>query len=446
MTSVSVAVAITAPGLGIGGLPLGPAVQISGLSAGAARPGDHASITVTMSDASPILSRRWGSAPGGDQFGTGSSPTDYSAADGGTLHVEVTTAEGVFAASASIRHRAPTISGAIPAQAWTVGEAITTIDLSDFVAGDGLSAAVTGGALPSGVTLAGGVLSGTPTANDADMPVTITVSNSGGAVDVTVAATIADAPSGNAPSISLVIFDDTSDAIRLTTDQPGIGEWHWARYAAGTSGITADGAGGWTAPPQEAGTLAVGAAGSEPSIPETGTTGTSYELALYQRVNGADSNVLNVTYTADNTAPVLSAPVVEPMVDGAMFGVSSDESGGVLYRVATLSATPPTAAQIMAGQDHTGAQAHDAISATVVSSGAQPDWAVGGINVAQTVYIFAVHEDAHGNISSILSASHTVAALTVEPENTAIRVIAYPGLVAVTAAAGAGSINIEEAA
>lgn len=251
-------------------------------------------------------------------------------------------------------------------------------------------------------------------------------------------------PSGNAPSISLVIFDDTTDAIRLTTDQPGVGQWHWARYPAGTSGITADGAGGWTVSPQEAGTLAVGAA--EPSIPETGTTGVQYVLALYQRVSGEDSNVLTISYTADNTAPVLSAPLVEPMADGAMFGVSSDESGGVLYRVATLSATLPTAAQIMAGQDHTGAQAHDAIAATVVSLGAQPDWTVGGISTGQTVHVHVVHEDAHGNISAVISAAHTVAELTLEPENTAIRVIAYPGLVAVTVTAGAGSINIEEAA
>lgn len=80
-------------------------------------PGDHASITVEMSDASTILSQAWGLSSDDDTFGTGSSPTTFSASDNGDpdspnlLVASVTTAAGTFYVSLPIRGTAsPTFS------------------------------------------------------------------------------------------------------------------------------------------------------------------------------------------------------------------------------------------------------------------------------------------------------------------------------------------------
>ena len=54
--------------LGVGGgsgpISVGATLQINGLTGSIAVIGDHASLTLTMSDASTILSQTWGSTPG----------------------------------------------------------------------------------------------------------------------------------------------------------------------------------------------------------------------------------------------------------------------------------------------------------------------------------------------------------------------------------------------
>ena len=73
----------------------------------------------------------------------------------------------------------------------------------------------------------------------------------------------------------------------------------------------------------------------------------------------------------DTTAPTLSSPTGTGGTLTASGSVSTNESGGTLYAVLTASATTPTAAQIKAGQDHTGAAALRAVSQAVSATGVQ---------------------------------------------------------------------------
>src|SRR5450755_2113513 len=69
-------------------------------------------------------------------------------------------------------------------------------------------------------------------------------------------------------------------------------------------------------------------------------------------------------------APILSASTaVATSTTTATLGVTTTGTNGTLYVVATLSATPPSAAQIKAGQDHTGAAASYAANQAVGVAG-----------------------------------------------------------------------------
>ncbi|MDP1702588.1 MAG: hypothetical protein Q8L53_16750 [Aestuariivirga sp.] len=118
------------------------------------------------------------------------------------------------------------------------------------------------------------------------------------------------------------------------------------------------------------------------------------------------SNEVSETLTGlDETAPVLSSPV--DAADGATAGtgsVSTDEGNGTLYWVVSTSATPPSAAQVKAGQMHTGATAADSGSQAVSGTGVQN--ITGGFTglTAETEY-FAhyMQEDAEANQSNVAS-------------------------------------------
>lgn len=126
------------------------------------------------------------------------------------------------------------------------------------------------------------------------------------------------------------------------------------------------------------------------------------------------TNVGTVTYTTstagDTTAPTLISPVG---TGGAMVcsgSVSTNESGGTLYVVATASATAPTKAQVKAGQDHIGAAALRVVSQAVAVSGTQT--VASGTVTAGTRYLHFMHEDAAANQSNVVSsASFAVSSL-----------------------------------
>ena len=83
-------------GLSLRGHTAGRAFQVLGLVAGQALIGTHSSIIVSVQEPDSILSLAWGSQPGGDIFGTGSTPTDFASGLGGRLYLTVTTTAGVF--------------------------------------------------------------------------------------------------------------------------------------------------------------------------------------------------------------------------------------------------------------------------------------------------------------------------------------------------------------
>lgn len=79
-----------------------------------------------------------------------------------------------------------------------------------------------------------------------------------------------------------------------------------------------------------------------------------------------------VTKEIDQPAPTLTSPVDEAVTPTTSSGgVTTDISGGTLYAVVTVSATPPSAAQIKAGQDNSGAAATATASQAVTTTGAQ---------------------------------------------------------------------------
>lgn len=226
--------------------------------------------------------------------------------------------------------------------------AITATDLkANWTAnGNTLTYAITGTALPTGLSVSSaGSMTGTPTTITADATYTLRGTDEYGRItDDTFTLEITAAAS--AATIASTSFDDSSDTWTLTTDQPSSGNWHWARYADGTTSITPDGSGGWSSAPQESGTIAVGASGASLQVPETGTTGTPYELFLYQRNSSSvDSNVLTTGYIADNTAPTVSSAATDVAGDTITITTTETVSGTPLtsdFSFSGITAGTPT--------------------------------------------------------------------------------------------------------
>lgn len=119
------------------------------------------------------------------------------------------------------------------------------------------------------------------------------------------------------------------------------------------------------------------------------------------------SSTMFTTDAVDATAPTLSSPTATALSNALIAaGVTTDEANGTLYVVATTSATPPSAAQIRAGQDHTGASAVFADDQVVASTGAKT-FNVTGLTQLTLYYLYFHHQDAAGNNSTVSSASAT---------------------------------------
>jgi len=147
------------------------------------------------------------------------------------------------------------------------------------------------------------------------------------------------------------------------------------------------------------------------TVTYTGISTLSPGITYYARLKlqrGADSvysNTVNQTMSgaADTTAPILSsAQDNKTGSTTATITVITDEGNGTLYYVLSSSISPPTAAQVIAGQDHTGAAAMKAGNAAVVGTGIQT------INVtlltsSTTYYAHFAHQDGAGNSSAVAS-------------------------------------------
>lgn len=107
----------------------------------------------------------------------------------------------------------------------------------------------------------------------------------------------------------------------------------------------------------------------------------------------------------DTTAPTLTLPLDLPLSDVTGYlGVTTDNAGGTLYYVVTTSATPPTKAQVKAGEDHASTAATFAGSQAISSTGAKTDTAT-GLSPNTAYYAYFMHEDAAANQSSVSAAN-----------------------------------------
>jgi len=105
----------------------------------------------------------------------------------------------------------------------------------------------------------------------------------------------------------------------------------------------------------------------------------------------------------DVTPPTLTLPSFAGT--GATTGsasVTTNEGNGTLYCVVTTSATPPTGAQVRAGQDSTGAAAAYASSQSVSSAGSKT-FNAAGLSTSTTYYAHFQHRDAQSNDSIVVT-------------------------------------------
>lgn len=107
----------------------------------------------------------------------------------------------------------------------------------------------------------------------------------------------------------------------------------------------------------------------------------------------------------DTTAPVLTSPTgSQTGSTSGTGGATTDEANGTFYAVASTSSTAPSAAQIKAGQMHTGAAAAAAASVAVSSTGAK-SVNFTGLSPSTGYYVHSMHEDAAANQSNVVSSS-----------------------------------------
>jgi hypothetical protein len=375
-------------------------VLMTGLSAARALPGQHGTIGAAFSDGAAIETYRWGAALNGNDYGTGPNPSDFTAQAGGVLHLRVTRAGRTYRSSAPIAPLAPAVIGPVSDQTVTLGAALPALDLSAYVTGTAPVYSITAGSLPEGLILAGSVISGTATRIQAAGEVTVTVANGAGSATLVLRFTVV---AGAAMPV-LTETQPLNDATHLwgvVSDQPG-GVIAWARLAAGASPPQPDGAGGWSQAVLESGTVPY--TGGPLDIPETGTTGTRYELAVHHYAGGQSSNVLMSSYTADNTAPVLSDLAVTVGDGTAAVALRTDEGDGTLYWQVTAPDETPDAAALRAAN-----------ARPVTAAGAQEEILLSGLANGAARRISLLQEDTRRNASAVVSAvltPGTAAALT----------------------------------
>lgn len=140
-------------------------------------------------------------------------------------------------------------------------------------------------------------------------------------------------------------------------------------------------------------------------------TGLTASTTYWLHVTGEDS-VPNVstpvtsassftTDSVDTTAPTLTS--VGAVVESnalAVISATTDEANGTMYLVVTTSSTPPSAAQVRAGQDHTGAAAVFAGNQAIGSTGVKTFNAT-GLTQLTGYYGYVHHRDAANNDSDV---------------------------------------------
>lgn len=144
--------------------------------------------------------------------------------------------------------------------------------------------------------------------------------------------------------------------------------------------------------------------------------------------------------SADTTAPVLSSPTgAATGTTTADIGVTTDEGNGTLYAVVTTSATAPSAAQIKAGQAHTGTAAAYADNQLISTVGTK-SFSATGLSASTTYYAHFVHSDDAANDSTVSSS----AGFTTSVADTTPPTFSTPPDIQPAANGGTGTAVIDE--
>ena len=139
-------------------------------------------------DGTIAITLQSGTLPDGLTLSSGvlaGTPTD--ATQDGSVTFRATSTHGTADTTLDFIIYSIPVWSALSAVTWTVDTVITDIDLNDSVTGDGtIAITLQSGTLPAGVTLASGVLSGTPTDSTDDVTLTFRATSTHGTADADV--------------------------------------------------------------------------------------------------------------------------------------------------------------------------------------------------------------------------------------------------------------------
>lgn len=108
---------------------------------------------------------------------------------------------------------------------------------------------------------------------------------------------------------------------------------------------------------------------------------------------------------SDTTAPTLTSPTgTSTGTTTAQGQVTTDEANGTMYAVVSTSATPPSVAQIQAGNDSTGSAGAWSGNQAISSTGTKTFNAT-GLTASTSYYFYFQHRDAAANDSTVASSS-----------------------------------------
>ncbi len=148
--------------------------------------------------------------------------------------------------------------------------------------------------------------------------------------------------------------------------------------------------------------------------------------------------------SADTTAPTLtSASVTAVGTTTGTGNVTTNEANGTLYSIVSTSATAPSAIQIQAGQNHTGAAAVWSGNQAISSTGAKT-FSITGLTASTAYYAHFQHKDAATNNSSVVTSAQftTTSADTTVPTLTGSITISSKTTTSYTATWPSGSDNV----
>ena len=145
--------------------------------------------------------------------------------------------------------------------------------------------------------------------------------------------------------------------------------------------------------------------GASPATITGLTSATTYDIEV-RAINGDGEGAWSAPEEFTTTAPDTTAPTLTSVGatvqtnTTADIAATTDEANGTMYVVVTTSATPPTATQVRAGQDHTGAAAVFAANQAISSTGAKTFNAT-GLTTLTGYYGYVHHRDASSNDSDV---------------------------------------------